>query len=105
MKDPCKTCERTNGKHTRRCMIMHNCHRYPTLAQVKEADAEQLCRWHRFLPPAGESALGPPKGPTSEGTVDFRETILREKEIMDIIHSRIIEDGLLTDKMSKKIGW
>jgi hypothetical protein len=96
MGSSCKTCERTNGTHSRRCMMMHKCHRYPTLKEVNDASDEQLCRWHRFLPPNGDSGIG---------SAQFEEILKREKKIMNLIHTRIANGSLLTDKMSKKIGW
>ncbi len=52
---------------------------YPTLEQVEIADIYQLCRWTRFLPSPGISAIGGP---------EFEKIIKEEADIMKRIMER-----------------
>lgn len=61
---------------------------YPNLEEVKNADIEQICRWHRFLP-------SPRRGDVGQ----------IESDIMEEIRSRLKTLGGYTVKISKKIGW
>lgn len=69
---------------------------FPTLAEVDEADRIQLCRWWRFLPSPGESAIG---------TNEFHELLKSEGIIMDRITERFHEAGGFTPEISKRLGW
>jgi hypothetical protein len=55
---------------------------FPTLAQAKAANHEQLARWYRFL--------------TAETS--------KEREILDVISSRLKHLGGITPAISAKIG-
>lgn len=70
--------------------------RYPTLNEVELASRVQLCKWHRFLPAPGESAVG---------NKDFKGTLDREIEVMNRIEERFDEAGGFTPAISKQIGW
>jgi len=70
----------------------------PTLEEVEAADREQICRWYRFLPSPGMSAI--------ECTVKVYEEVLeRESKIMARIVERFGKLGGMTPAISKKIGW
>lgn len=70
--------------------------RYPTLDQVNAADHMQICRWHRFLPSPGESAIDTP---------EFEATLAEEVAVMNRIADRLHELGGFTPEISKAIGW
>ncbi len=72
--------------------------KYPTMSQVEKAEITQLCRWTRFLPSAGTSALN---GPREE----FEEISAYESDVMDLILERQKELGGMTPEISKSIGW
>jgi len=71
---------------------------YPTIQQVEAASHEQVCRWYRFLPSPGTSAIGREDG-------SFEEAMVAEKVVMDRICQRLDELGGFTSQISKKIGW
>ena len=71
---------------------------YPTLAQVENADREQLARWYRFLPSAGHSAIDCDRQ-------EFRKRMHSEQVIMDRICKRFKDMGGMTPEISKRIGW
>lgn len=71
---------------------------YPTLKQVEQADREQLCRWHRFLPSPGGEAI-------DKGSVVFYAVLEKQGRIMDYIEERLSEVGGMSTEISKKIGW
>lgn len=54
------------------------------MKEVDQADREQLCRWHRFLPSQSGEA---------------------ERTIQDRIHERFTQVGGFTAELSKRIGW
>jgi hypothetical protein len=58
--------------------------KYPTKEEIKKADREQICRWHRFLPSPINTT---------------------EHELSSIIFARYNELGGFTPELSKKIGW
>ncbi len=68
---------------------------YPTMEQVKAADREQICRWYRFLPSPGMSALRTPA---------FDTVLNEEATVMNAIVARWKEFGGFTPEISKKIG-
>ena len=71
--------------------------KYPTKEQVLNgANREQLARWSRFLPSPGSNAIGTP---------EFDDALKEEKEILDLILSRLKEEGGMSSALSKKIGW
>lgn len=57
---------------------------FPTMADVENADVEQLARWYRFLP-----------------TGDTKE----QQKIMDRLAQRFKEKGGMTPALSEKIGY
>ena len=57
---------------------------FPTMAEVENADVEQLARWYRFLP-----------------TGDTKE----QQKIMDRLAQRFKEKGGMTAALSEKIGY
>ena len=57
---------------------------FPTMAEVENADIEQLARWYRFLP-----------------TGDTKE----QQKIMDRLAQRFQEKGGMTPTLSEKIGY
>jgi hypothetical protein len=57
---------------------------FPTMAEVEQADHEQLARWYRFLPSG-----------------DTRE----QREIADKIAERFKKLGGMTPALEKKIGF
>lgn len=69
---------------------------YPTMKAVDKATHLELCRWYRFLPGPGMSAVGKP---------DFEETLTREKKILDKIVDRVVNEKAMTPKISKDLGW
>ena len=69
---------------------------YPTLTEVETASHEQLCRWWRFLPSPGMSAVG---------ADNFRTALDREVPVMNRIVERVRELGGFTPAISKRIGW
>jgi hypothetical protein len=71
---------------------------YPTMEEVERADQEQLCRWYRFLPSPGTSAL------TRHPDI-FNELLKEQSKIIDRIIERWSEGGRFTPGLSKKIGW
>jgi len=72
--------------------------KYPSMSAVEKADREQICRWHRFLPSPGWSAL-------NKVMEDFQKQMDAEAKIMDRIEERFKEMGGFTPELSKKIGW
>jgi hypothetical protein len=72
--------------------------KYPTLEAVEKADREQLCRWHRFLPSPGWSAL-------DKAMEDFQKQVTSEAKIMDRIEERFKQMGGFNTELSKLIGW
>lgn len=75
---------------------MNRSDKYPSKEDVEKADAEQICRWNRFLPSPGSKAIGTP---------EFKETLRKESKIIDTIHTRMVKENLMTPEISKKIGW
>jgi len=71
---------------------------YPTMEEVEKADRIQLCRWYRFLPSPGSSAIGNPG-------LNFRRLLAKQIPIMDRIAERLKEFGGFTPEISKLIGW
>lgn len=71
---------------------------YPNIKEVEIANQEQLCRWIRFLPSPGMSAIG------IKETKDFEAILKAEKVILDRIFERYKESGGFTPEISKKIG-
>jgi len=69
---------------------------YPTLEQVEIADIEQLCRWTRYLPSPGMSAIN---------AKNFEPIVKKEADIMKRIMERQTELGGWTPEISKRIGW
>ena len=69
---------------------------YPTLEQVEAADQEQLCRWYRYLPSPGCSALS--------SVAEFEAARDREKPVLDRICERWQAGGGFTPEISKRIG-
>ena len=69
---------------------------YPTYAEVRRANREQLARWYRFLPSPGSAAVGKP---------EFEETLAREAETMNLIIDRFYSLGGMSPSISKQIGW
>lgn len=57
---------------------------FPTLAQVENANHEQLARWYRFLPSG-----------------DTRE----QQRILDKVADRFKKFGGMTEQISKRIGF
>lgn len=70
--------------------------KYPTMEQVDVADRTQVCRWYRFLPSPGASAVG---------RDDFNRVIDAESIIGMRIAERLMELGGFTPEISKAIGW
>lgn len=58
--------------------------KYPTLEAVEQADREQLCRWHRFLPIARDE---------------------EELKVIARVCKRFGDVGGFTPEISKRIGW
>lgn len=73
---------------------------YPTMEQVKAADREQLCSWHRFLPSPGSDVID-----TNPSLEVGMAAIAAEKTIMDRIHERFKAAGGFTVGISKRVGW
>lgn len=71
---------------------------YPTLEAVEQADHLQLCRWQRFLPGPGSSAV-------NRDAVAFDAVLRKEVPVMDRIVERVKELGGFTSTISKIIGW
>ena len=69
---------------------------YPTIEEVEQADHEQICRWHRFLPRPGDNAVD---------DVNFREILDTQYGIMDLIEQKFKDGGGFTEELSIKIGW
>jgi len=58
--------------------------KFPTIEQVNNADREQICRWHRFLPTADNDP---------------------DAEVQKRLWERFNEVGGFTPELSKRIGW
>jgi hypothetical protein len=71
---------------------------FPTLAEVETADHEQICRWYRFLPPAGANHA-------EKSPEEFEAAFNIESKIQTRVYERWIEGGGFTPELSKKIGW
>ena len=69
---------------------------YPSLEAVNWANRERICRWYRFLPSPGSSAIG---------QKNFQDVLDAESPIMDRIFERFKELGGFTPEISKSIGW
>lgn len=69
---------------------------YPTMHQVEAANREQLGSWFRFLPSAGQWAIG---------NADFAKVFRAEQAIMQRIIERFDEEGGMDSVLSKLIGW
>lgn len=69
---------------------------YPTIKEVEEASHEQICRWWRFLPSPGSSAIG---------TKEFTDLLEKEAKVMNRIGERLETLGGFTPEISKRIGW
>ena len=74
---------------------------YPTMEEVEKADRIQLCRWHRFLPSPGRSAIDH----HTLGINIFQKVMDREKVILDRIEECLKGFGGFTPEISKLIGW
>ena len=70
---------------------------YPTKDEVQAADRFQLCRWWRFLPSPGTSALDDPNR--------FEIILETEVAVMALIAERMKEVGGFTPEISKALGW
>lgn len=70
--------------------------RYPTFVEVEVASHEQLCRWYRFLPSPGASAIG---------TNNVQRVLDGERLVMGRIVERVKELGGFTPEISKELGW
>lgn len=70
--------------------------RYPKINEVEDASRMQLCRWHRFLPSPGQSAIG---------NSNFNEVLEHEAKIQSRISERLAELGGFTVEISKALGW
>lgn len=70
--------------------------KYPTILEVNAASHEQICRWWRFLPPPGKTAMGTP---------GFSKSLNAEARVMERIARRLSDLGGFTPELSKKIGW
>ena len=71
---------------------------YPSLAEVENAEHEQLCRWSRFLPSPGINSL-------DKGDEIFETALKSEAETMGKIMERLKALGGFTPEISRKIGW
>ena len=69
---------------------------YPSLEAVNSAGHMQICRWYRFLPSPGMSAIG---------KENFHAILDQEAPIMNRIVERLKELGGFTPEISKAIGW
>lgn len=67
---------------------------YPTLEQVNEADAVSVCRWFRYLPSPGTSAIGTP---------EMEKVRQAEAIIMDRLVERFHKESPMTPTISKLI--
>lgn len=72
---------------------------YPTPERVEAADAVQLLRWHRFLPPSGLSAVD------TQGDAEFDAAVEREEAIIRRIEERLSAFGGITPEISQAVGW
>jgi len=81
------------------CESRPECTSYPAAGEVERATHEQLARWHRFLPPPGESAIG------LDDRQQFERVMRWEGAILDRIEARFREHGGMNPTISKKIGW
>jgi hypothetical protein len=73
---------------------------YPTIEQVEAADHEQICRWYRFLPSPGRSAID-----RDEPYEVFNRLLKVEAVVMTRISDRLKDLGGFTPEISKRIGW
>lgn len=69
---------------------------YPTMEEVNKAGHEQLARWWRFLPCAGEEAAG---------THYFDRILDDQVRIIHRIQIRLARMGGITEVISKTVGW
>ena len=72
---------------------------YPTLEQVEAATHYEICKWWRFLPSPGSSAIG------DSDREYFDKTLARELKVMDKIKERLDHFGGFTPEISKSLGW
>ena len=70
--------------------------KFPTLNDVNAADRLQICRWYRFLPSPGTSAIG---------TDEFETVLKAQGTIMDRIGERLNALGGFTPEISKTLGF
>ena len=70
--------------------------KYPTLEEVEAASHEDLCRWWRFLPSPGTSAIG---------TDNYMTVLESEAPVITRVVERFRKLGGFTPAMSKRIGW
>lgn len=68
---------------------------YPKMDEVETADITQLCRWIRFLPSPGRSAVGKD---------NFNKVFEKETKILQRVIERQADLGGMTPEISKKIG-
>jgi hypothetical protein len=71
---------------------------YPTIKEVNAADRYQICKWWRFLPSPGRSAV-------DKSSAEFTKVMEAEAPIMDRIAERFKEMGGFTPEISKAMGW
>jgi hypothetical protein len=69
---------------------------YPTIDEVRSADRYQICKWYRFLPSPGTSAIG---------RDDFHVVLAKELEVMKLLTYRMKELGGFTPEISKELGF
>lgn len=72
--------------------------KYPTIEEVEAADRYELCRWARFLPSPGMSAL-------EADPEDFQMLCDKEERINKRISERLKKMGGFTPEISKSLGW
>lgn len=79
---------------------------YPTMEEVEAAGHLQLCRWQRFLPSPGTSAMSNSQRRSSPlEAARVQKAIDEEVAIINRIVARTNELGGFTPAISKAIGW
>ena len=70
--------------------------KYPKMEEVERANHLELCRWYRFLPSPGSSAVA---------RDDFDVVMEAEIKVMDRLIQRVKDFGGFTPEISKQLGW
>jgi hypothetical protein len=72
---------------------------YPTLEEAERADLLTLCRWHRFLPSPGSSAIK-----EDVPYAEFKKVMEAEVAILVRIQDRLGKMDGFTPQISKALG-